>query len=193
MTPRSHGAPGDAEVVGGAEEQHREREEDVQDVEQPLKAAFERAAVRIARDAEEHDVAERESGDAELQVEPPNRRRPRQAAVFGGDRRLVAERGDGFGHAAKGRLARSILDVHRAPEQVDLGAHDARLEAPELLEQPHARRAMNGRDRQRHPRTASIVEGDEARRDRGVVEAREAAGIERRGGLLRDARRIIEP
>ena len=47
---------------------------------------------------------------------------------------------------AKRRLARSILDVHRAPEQVDLGAHDARLEAPELLEQPHARRAMNGRE-----------------------------------------------
>ena len=94
--PRSHGAPGDAEVVGGAEEQYRESKEDVQDIEQPLKTVFERAAVRIARDAEEHDVAEGESGHAELQVEPANRRRPRQAAVFAGDRRLVAERGDGF-------------------------------------------------------------------------------------------------
>ncbi len=189
---RSHGAPGDAEVVRGAEEQHRQREEDVQDVEQPLKAALERAAVGIARDAEEHDVAEGESGDAELQVEPPNRRRPREPAVFGGDRRLVAERGDGFRHAPKRRLTRSILDVHRASEQVNLGPHDARLEAPELLEQPHARRAMNGRNRQGHPRPAAIIEGDEPRRDRRVVEAREAAGIERRGGLLRDARRIIE-
>ena len=47
-------------------------------------------------------------------------------------------------------------------------------------------------NRQRYPRTAAIVEGDEARRDRRVVEAREAAGIERRGRLLRDARRVID-
>ena len=94
-----------SKVVRGAEQQHRDREGQVERVEKALELRRQRGAIGVAGDAEEHHVAEGEAGDAELQVERAaggghGVRRP-----LGVDRRLVAERGERPGDRAGRRRA----------------------------------------------------------------------------------------
>ena len=92
-----------AEVVRRAEEQDRERERHVERVEEVLKARVQRRTVHIARDAEQHNVAEGKSGDADLQVETPPAEQCVGRRAFRTDDRLVAERGKALGHASQRR------------------------------------------------------------------------------------------
>src|SRR5690242_12833615 len=78
--------------------------------------------------------------------------------------------------------------MDRSSEEIDFGAENPWIEAPELLQQPHTRRAMNRRHRKRDARDRPVVERDQSIGNGGVIKCGETARIAPAGLLLRGAR-----
>jgi hypothetical protein len=81
---RADTRPGRSEEVGTGEEQHRDREGKAQVLEAFQQEVIATVGTEVLRKAEEHDVTERERGDAELHVQHAGNTRAALAALLTG-------------------------------------------------------------------------------------------------------------
>ncbi len=114
---RARGRPRRTEVVSGAEEQHRQGEGQIEQAEQFPELRGQRRAVGVARDAEEHHVAEREAGDADLQIEAATNRGD-ASGLRRVEHRFIAQRRELFGDLAQGNLGGSEFNGDGALHQI---------------------------------------------------------------------------
>ena len=167
--------PRRAPVIRRAVNQHRQRERQSQPAGEQLEPRPAQAVeTEIARQRQQHHVAEAEPGDADLQPLPlpPARSFPTLAPVEFAkrQRRLVTQRRQQRRDLTQLHLRPVERDAHLAPGKVHPRFTDAGAQPKQILQQPHTRHAMNRRQMQRDLRSLLIREVEELLLHRRVIE-----------------------
>ena len=179
--PLSVRGEGRAPVVRRAEDEHREGEGEAQPPEQLLEhRAAQAVQPQITRQTEQHDVAKGEPGHAGLEHLPLGRRIRRPFLQMPQrQRRFVSERGQQGGYATQPQPIRRVTDTDLAPRKVDLRPADARMQPEQVLEQPDASNAVDGRQVKGNSPRAVVREIEQPAFDLRVIQEgppRRAAG-----------------